>query len=117
MPNELTGAISGLEDTKTDCRSQTTLNGNAAAISGTPTPGVYRVEVQLLVSGTAETQGTNLRLRANSVVVGSIPTLPGERSMVWPRVTLTGGTFDVNTAAVATTGAIYTCQLRVTRIE
>jgi hypothetical protein len=88
-------------DSLASAGSVTAPNGNVTALSGTPTPGRYRVVAVVVLTGTAETLLTNLRLRQNGAVVGLVPTVSGAGAVkvVFECVTLAGGTFDLNTAA------------------
>lgn len=95
-----------------------TANTVIAAITAPP-PGVYRVTVELTLTGTAETATANARLRQNTVAVATLPTVPGIGAtppIVLPRVTVTGGNIDVQAIAGATAGSIYTAVITATRV-
>jgi hypothetical protein len=89
----------------------------AIATITSPQPGSYRINGVIVITGTAETQLVNLRLRANGVVVGNL--LPTVTGLVVPfefeRVDLTAGNLDIQTVAAATAGSIYTVILTATK--
>jgi hypothetical protein len=84
-----------------------------------PPPGVYKVTVELTLTGTAETQAANARLRQNATAVATLPTVSGAAvtpPVVLARLTVTAGNIDVQAIALATTGAIYTAVITATRV-
>lgn len=98
-------------------------NGTVAVIVA-PTPGVYRVRGFLMLTGTAETQLVNGKIRVNGAAItgggaGSlIPTLTGVLvPFDFNRVVVGAGNIDIVAAAAATAGSIYTAMLTATRVE
>lgn len=90
----------------------TTVSNNAAGVSG----GIYRLDITINLSGTAETQLANLRLRSNGSNIATLASLPGSNRYQVERVTSLGGNFDIQTISAATAGAIYTVFFTATRI-
>lgn len=90
-----------------------------ASLAGLVVGGVYKVRASLTLTGTAETQLANGRIRQNGVTIGAVPTLSGAGQHVveLPRVTVgANGTVDVTAIATATAGAIYTASIAATRV-
>ena len=90
-------------------------------IAGVPA-GVYKVRAIIALTGTAETQLTNLRLRQGGTLVANLPSLPTAASpveIVLDQVEVDADNSDVDIIAIAaaTAGAIYTAQLTMTRIS
>ena len=90
-------------------------NAVQAAISS-PTPGTYKVVATVSLTGTAETQLANLRLRVTTVSQGAVATIVGTTQYTFERVTIASGNIDLMVAANATAGSIYTTSLQATRI-
>jgi hypothetical protein len=87
-----------------------------------PDAGVYSARIIIELSGTAETQMVNLRLRVGGVAtVTALPTTPGPAPTVVEvdRVVTNAANLavDVQAIAAATAGSIYTVTLLLTRIS
>lgn len=89
-----------------------------------PEPGVYSVELCIILTGKAESAPANLRL-SDRIGVGirhvftDLPSSTGHAvSLRLERVRLDpeGGEFGVTVAANATRGSVYTTHLAVTRL-
>lgn len=86
----------------------------------TLTPGgIYEVKMFLALTGTAETNLRNVRLRQNGVAaIDLIPTLSGTNWLqIVSEVLVTGGNLDVQVIAAATAGSVYTTLLLASRIS
>jgi hypothetical protein len=81
------------------------------------TAGPYKVVVSINITGTAETQLNNLRLRQNGVLVSVLPSVPGANQYVFERVDAAVGDLDVFVIANATAGSIYTTSVQATRLN
>lgn len=79
--------------------------------------GTYRLEITVNLSGTAETQLANLRLRDNTTNLFTLPSLQGTAKYAVERVANAGGNFNVQVIAAATAGSIYTIGMTATRVE
>lgn len=96
----------------------------AGAVVTTVTPdaalsGEYSARISIELSGTAETQLVNLRLRVNAVNKITLPSTPGPAPSVIEvdRVKVDAGqAVDVQAIAAATAGSIYTVTVLLTRI-
>lgn len=110
----------GIDDTLIGQGTQAAPTANTVIASITaPPPGVYRVVVELTLTGTAETATANARLRQNTVAVTSLPTIStvgATPPIVIQRLTVTGGNIDVQAIAGATAGSIYTAVISATRV-
>jgi hypothetical protein len=111
------------ENTLTGAGTATAPGAGAAIASiAAPPPGVYKVCLTIVLSGTAETALTNLRLRENgNTVATALPSLSaaaGPVNLTFDRVEVNegGGNLDVIAIAAATAGAIYTVVINATRI-
>lgn len=98
--------------------------GAGASINATlvPDAGVYSARIIIELSGTAETQLANLRLRMNgAVVIAALPTTPGPAPTVidLDRIVTDAPNrnVDLQVVAAATAGAIYTTTVLLTRIS
>lgn len=92
--------------------------GSVLVSVAVPSAGNYRVSGVIVITGTAETQLVNLRLRQNAAVVGLV--LPTVTGFVVPfefeRVEVTAaGNIDLQVVSAATAGSVYTANLVVTR--
>jgi hypothetical protein len=107
----------GIADSIATVGSVTSAAAAAFPASFAPTVGgVFRLRVTVIISGTAETLPTNLRLRNNGVTISDLPTVPGSNVYEFPRVTIAGA-IDTRVTATAVVGSIYTVQLTATRVE
>lgn len=110
----------GIDDTLVGSGTAAAPTANTViAVITAPPPGVYKVTVELTLTGTAETATANARLRQNTVAVATVPTIPGIGATpptVLPRVTVTGGNIDVQAIAGATAGSVYTAVITATRV-
>lgn len=111
--------------------TDTTGNAASAAAPGvgvvvaTVTPdavldGIYSARIIAELSGTAETQLANLRLRVGGVNKFPLPSTPGPAPTVIEidRLTVRAGqAVDVQAIAAATAGSIYTVTILLTRIS
>jgi hypothetical protein len=82
-------------------------------------PGTYSARIIIELSGTAETQLANLRLRVNGVNKIVLPSTPGPAPSVVEidRVFVGAGqVVDVVAIAAATAGSIYTVTILLTRV-
>lgn len=90
-----------------------------ASLAGLTVGGIYHVTVGLILTGTAETQLVNARVRQNATAIGSLPSVSGI-ARAWidlPRVTVgANGTIDVVAIAAATGGSVYTADITATRL-
>jgi hypothetical protein len=94
----------------------------AAGVIATITPpaGKYRVLIRYNITGTAETQLNNLSLNANAAnLTGTLPTITGSG---WHEVevflTLDGiNPVRVRASAAATTGAVYSASLAISKLN
>jgi hypothetical protein len=121
------GAVDGSSGTSlSDTNVVTTPAANAvlATVTASAT-GVYQVEVTSFIGGTtvAATEINNMRLRVNGVAVGRvINPVPGTTGAVGiggkrARIAATAGqVIDVIAVGLATTGAIYGCDLVASRV-
>ena len=94
--------------------------GAVVAAITAPPEGVYQVVVNIFLTGTAETQLSNLRLRENGATVfDALPSLSTMNvRLVFEQVEVNpgGGNLDIVAIAAATAGAIYNVVLIATRI-
>ena len=96
--------------------------GAAIATISAPPPGVYKVRLTVVLTGTAETALRNLRLRENGATVAdTLPSLSASAGPVcleFDRVEVNegGGNLDVIAIAAAAGGSIYNVALQATRI-
>lgn len=111
------------ENTLTNSGSATAPGAGAAIATITAPPaGVYKVNVTIVLSGTAETALTNLRLRENAATIATaLPSLSaaaGPVNLCFDRVEVNdgGGNLDVIAIAAATAGSVYSVVLQATRI-
>lgn len=111
------------DNTRTASAATTTPGAGAVLASiAAPPAGVYRVQVTIVLSGTAETALANLRLRENGATVAdALPSLSaaaGPLTLTFDRVEVNegGGNLDVIAIAAATAGAIYSVVLQATRV-
>ena len=81
--------------------------------------GDYSAKITIEMSGTAETQLANLRLRVGGVNKITLPTTPGPAATTIEidriSVPAAGTAVDVQAIAAATGGSIYTVTLLLTR--
>lgn len=91
----------------------------ATVTPNTVSPGVYSARIYIELSGTAETQLANLRLRNGAVNKIILPSTPGPAAspVEIDRIVVQANTaVDVAAIAAATAGSIYTVTLLLTRI-
>jgi hypothetical protein len=80
--------------------------------------GVYRVDVTIALTATAETALMNLRLRqSGTILVTPLPSLSGlVIQLRFPRVPVIAGALFLQTIAAAAAGSIYNTVISATRI-
>lgn len=112
---------------QSDTNVVTSPSANAVLATVTvPATGVYQVEVVSAIGGTtvAATEMNNMRLRVNNVAVGRVLTpVPGTAGGTGigqkkARIAATSGqVIDVIAVLAGTTGAVYGCDLVVSRMS
>lgn len=121
---ELVHETGGMADTQ-NLTSTTSAPGAAATIlsvTGLTVGGVYKLEIVIALTGTAETSLANLRLRTNSASIaggGILPTISGSIvTLQFARVPVgADGKMEILSQGAATAGSIYTLRLAATRVE
>jgi hypothetical protein len=111
------------ENTLTNSASTAAPGAGAVVASiAAPPPGVYKVKLLIVLTGTAETALANLRLRENGATVATaLPSLSAAAGPVileFDRVEVNegGGNLDVIAIAAATAGSVYNVVLQATRV-
>jgi hypothetical protein len=93
--------------------------GTAIATIAAPGAGIYRVVVQLRLSGTAETATANVELRHGATVVGKcgFTVLTDLQSIVFERVTVAAAeAITVNATANAVASSVYNARVIATQL-
>lgn len=116
--------INGITDTVAAGNNTTAPAGGAVLATTTanaPAAGVYDVEVNIVLTATAETALRNVDFRVNGSTLARLMTLTGiPMKFKFPRVTLPSGyttAFDIVAVANATAGSIYNTQITATRVQ
>lgn len=78
--------------------------------------GLYELEITVNLSGTAETQLTNLRLRDNTTNLFTLLSVQGTTTFSVLRQANAGGNFNIQVIAAATAGSVYTLSILATRL-
>lgn len=96
----------------------TTPGAGATITSVTPVAGIYEVEFKWFLDGTTETATSNIQIGINGVNYTGLPNKTGvPLGLRFPKLTLNGtNSVNIVATALATTGAVYTGQILVTRI-
>lgn len=113
------GIGSFVDTSRTGAGTGTTVTAGSAFVTITNVPiGFYKAEILIVVSGTAETQPLNIRLqRATDGSVIDLPSVPGSYRYIVDSLRVAAiQNVRLQAVATATTGAVYTGSLSLTRI-